>query len=364
MAVLLETSIGDIVIDLYPDLCPKTCLNFLKLCKIKHYNNSLFYNIEKNYTVKCGHLNQDNSIFGILQGQEKKYFEDEITPVLKHDRVGIVSMANRGPDMSASHFFITLGSQGQDLDRKHTIFGIVGEGLDIVENFNKIYCDDAGRPYRDIRIKHTYILEDPFPDLPNLIVPNSPEPVTESDRLLDNEKIDENIDEKQIETSIKENEAKTRAIVLEILGDLPDADIKPPENVAFVCRLNAHTTSQDLYVIFSRFGPIKSCEVVKDWKTGESLQYAFIEYENPRDCEEAVLKMDRVRIDERRIHVDFSQSVSKLWKKYRRGQSTKEGNQPYKIKDTLHNARFKEQRHKMVFDDSDKEIKKKKKREE
>ena len=49
MAVLLQTSLGDIVIDLYTSHCPKTCENFLKLCKAKHYNNALFYAVEKDY---------------------------------------------------------------------------------------------------------------------------------------------------------------------------------------------------------------------------------------------------------------------------------------------------------------------------
>lgn len=52
---------------------------------------------------------------------------------------------------------------------------------------------------------------------------------------------------------------------------MPDADIKPPENILFVCKLNQCTTERDLEIIFARFGPIKSCEVVRDWKTGDSL---------------------------------------------------------------------------------------------
>lgn len=96
------------------------------------------------------------------------------------------------------------------------------------------------------------------------------------------------------------------------VGDLPDADIKPPDNVLFVCKLNPVTTSEDLEMIFSRFGSITSCEVIKDQKTGESLQYAFIEFEKAEHCENAYFKMDNVLIDDRRIHVDFSQSVSKL----------------------------------------------------
>jgi peptidyl-prolyl cis-trans isomerase-like 4 len=97
--------------------------------------------------------------------------------------------------------------------------------------------------------------------------------------------------------------------------------VKPPDNVLFVCKLNPVTTSEDLEIIFSRFGTIVSCEVIKDQKTKESLQYAFIEFDKPEDCEKAYFKMDNVLIDERRIHVDFSQSVSKIqWKPKGKGK--------------------------------------------
>jgi peptidyl-prolyl cis-trans isomerase-like 4 len=62
-----------------------------------------------------------------------------------------------------------------------------------------------------------------------------------------------------------------------------------------------------------------SCEIIRDWKTGDSLQYAFIEFETEAACIEAYSRMENVLIDERRIHVDFSQSVAKLWNKHRRG---------------------------------------------
>lgn len=94
-----------------------------------------------------------------------------------------------------------------------------------------------------------------------------------------------------------------------MLNDLPDADIKPPDNVLFVCKLNVVTNQTDLELIFSRFGAIKECDVVRDWKTGQSLQYAFIEFETKEACNEAYLKMENCMIDERRIHVDFCQSV-------------------------------------------------------
>lgn len=66
---------------------------------------------------------------------------------------------------------------------------------------------------------------------------------------------------------------------------------------------------EDLQLIFSRFGTILSCEVIRDKRTGDSLQYAFIEFENQKDCEQAYFKMQGVLIDDHRIHVDFSQSV-------------------------------------------------------
>lgn len=69
----------------------------------------------------------------------------------------------------------------------------------------------------------------------------------------------------------EEHQTKARAQVLEIINDLPDADVEPPKNVLFVCKLNPVTQEGDLEIIFSRFGKIKSCEIVKDWKTGDSL---------------------------------------------------------------------------------------------
>jgi peptidyl-prolyl cis-trans isomerase-like 4 len=111
MAVLLETSLGDIVIDLFTSHAPKTCLNFLKLCKVKYYNNSLFYDVQRDYITRCGHLDSDTSIFGyfllsLISGDEHRYFEDEIHPHLRHDRKGIVSMASRAPDLNGSHVIL------------------------------------------------------------------------------------------------------------------------------------------------------------------------------------------------------------------------------------------------------------------
>jgi peptidyl-prolyl cis-trans isomerase-like 4 len=128
---------------------------------------------------------------------------------------------------------------------------------------------------------------------------------------------DKKISPAEIMKEIKKHKAKTKSIILETLNDLPDADLKPPENVLFVCKLNSVTTERDLETIFSVYGAIKKCDVIRDWRTGQSLQYAFIEFETKAACEEAYFKMDNTLIDDRRIHVDFSQSVSKLWNKFK-----------------------------------------------
>jgi peptidyl-prolyl cis-trans isomerase-like 4 len=64
MAVLIETSLGDFVVDLSVELAPKTCLNILKLCKAKYYNNALIFDVQKDYAAKVGHLDRDCSVFG------------------------------------------------------------------------------------------------------------------------------------------------------------------------------------------------------------------------------------------------------------------------------------------------------------
>lgn len=139
-----------------------------------------------------------------------------------------------------------------------------------------------------------------------------------------------------------------------MVGDIPDADAKPPENVLFVCTLNPVTTDEDLEIIFSRFGTIISCEVIRDQKTGDSLQYAFIEFENEEDCIKAYFKMDNVLIDDRRIHVDFSQSLAKVKGISRRKYSEEdpEGEGKGKKKDGLvAKKKTQEDGYEMVFGD-------------
>ncbi|KAF7713865.1 Cyclophilin-type peptidylprolyl cis-trans isomerase [Penicillium ucsense] len=330
MSALLETSLGDIVIDLLVDESPKACENFLKLCKIKYYNFAPIHSVQKDFSFQTGDpLGPDapgsdggSSIWGVLDGPAKRTFPIEIPPKMKHTERGTVSMATvpspNDPDqrVAGSQFLITLGENLDYLDGKAAIFGKVVEGFDVLEKINGAFVDDRGRPLKDIRIRHTVVLDDPFDDPTGFVEPpESPLPTKaqlDTVRIADDEDLDEEMDEEAMEKLRREREARAQALTLEMVGDLPFADVKPPENVLFVCKLNPVTQDEDLQLIFSRFGTILSCEVIRDKRTGDSLQYAFVEFENQKDCEQAYFKMQGVLIDDHRIHVDFSQSVSKL----------------------------------------------------
>ncbi|TVY57505.1 Peptidyl-prolyl cis-trans isomerase-like 4 [Lachnellula cervina] len=341
MSVLLETSAGDIVIDLLVDYSPKLCENFLKLCKVKYYNFSPVYNIQKNFSFQTGdpigpeakESDGGSSIWGLLDGPAKRTFTADLHPKLKHVERGTVSMATaqstKDPDerVAGSQFIITLGDNLDYLDGKAAIFGKVVEGFDALEKVNEAFCDEKGRPLVDIRIKHTVVLDDPYDDPPGLVEPpESPLPTKAqlaTVRIGEDDNLEEEGDAEAVEKQRREREARAQALTLEMVGDLPFAEVKPPENVLFVCKLNPVTTDEDLELIFSRFGKILSCEVIRDKRTGDSLQYSFIEYEDQTSCEQAYFKMQGVLIDDHRIHVDFSQSVSKLSDTWRTATNSK-----------------------------------------
>ena len=122
--------------------------------------------------------------------------------------------------------------------------------------------------------------------------------------------------------------------------------------------MNPITRNQDLKLIFSRFGEIKSCNIVCDHKTGISLGYAFIEFKEKDDAEMAYLKMSGVVIDDRRIYVDFSQSVSKVPKSFikERERESDSRNRDYGVQGLVKKTRYRDhdegKRDDYVFEDS------------
>lgn len=330
MSLIIETSIGDLTIDLFTKERPKACYNFLKLCKIKYFNYCIIFEINRNYARTGDPTNSGSggeSIYYHDKSLEprKKYFSAEQVPIIKHDKSGLLSMVNNGRDRHGSQFLLTLSDDLYHLDKqRHTVFGQVVDGHDVIEALKKALVDDKDCPYKDICISHTVILDDPYAD-PHFVEklmrrpsPDIPHHLLDSKRvgIYDDLNEDEGKTLEEIKEESESKETQEKAILLEMLGDLPSADAKPPENVLFICKLNPITEEEDLERIFSRFGKINSVNIIKDPKTGQSLQYGFIEYDIKEDCEKAVLKMDNVLLDDRRIHVDFSQSVAKRHGKY------------------------------------------------
>ncbi|GFR80562.1 peptidyl-prolyl cis-trans isomerase-like 4 [Elysia marginata] len=166
------------------------CLNFLKLCKIKFYNFSLFHSVQSNLVAQTGDPTATGrggeSIFARLYGEQARFFDMEVSPRIKHIQRGLVSMVNNGSGMHGSQFFITLAENLDYLDGKHTVFGEVVEGLDILDKLNNTFCGEDNRPHQDIRIYHTVILDDPYDDPDNLVIPPmSPGPTEEMLNFLD-----------------------------------------------------------------------------------------------------------------------------------------------------------------------------------
>ena len=123
--IIVKTDQGDIEGVLYPSKAPVTVANFLNLAKRGYYNGLNFHRVIPDFMIQGGCPE------GLGSGGPGYRFEDECTPELKHDKPGIFSMANAGPGTNGSQFFITHVPTPW-LDGKHTVFGHVTKGQDIV----------------------------------------------------------------------------------------------------------------------------------------------------------------------------------------------------------------------------------------
>ena len=122
----IETNKGVIRLELHADRAPKTVGNFEKLAGEGFYNGLFFHRVIPNFMIQTGCPQ------GTGTGGPGYQFEDEFDDSLRHDRAGILSMANAGPNTNGSQFFITHGPTPH-LDGKHSVFGVVLEGQDVVD---------------------------------------------------------------------------------------------------------------------------------------------------------------------------------------------------------------------------------------
>ncbi|XP_017066464.1 peptidyl-prolyl cis-trans isomerase-like 1 [Drosophila eugracilis] len=146
--VTLETSMGEITVELYWKHAPNTCRNFAELSRRGYYNNVVFHRIIRDFMIQGGDPTGTGRGGASIYGAE---FGDELHGDLRHTGAGILSMANSGPDTNGSQFFITLAPT-QWLDNKHTIFGRVYTGMEVVKRIGLVETDKNDRPVDPLRI--------------------------------------------------------------------------------------------------------------------------------------------------------------------------------------------------------------------
>lgn len=120
-----KTEKGDIVAELYADRVPMTVENFINLARAGYYDGTTFHRVIPGFMAQAGDPT------GSGRGGPGYEFADEFHPTLRHDSAGILSMANAGPNTNGSQFFITFGPTPH-LDNRHSVFGKVTEGADVL----------------------------------------------------------------------------------------------------------------------------------------------------------------------------------------------------------------------------------------
>ena len=147
-----NTNKGVFKVELFNDKSPITVGNFIKLVDEGFYNNLNFHRVIPNFMIQggCPH--------GTGRGGPGYTIKDEFDPSLKHDSKGILSMANAGPNTGGSQFFITVVPTPW-LDGKHTIFGKVVDGMNIIEDISKVKTDRNDKPLQTVSINKIKIIE-------------------------------------------------------------------------------------------------------------------------------------------------------------------------------------------------------------
>ena len=145
-----ETSMGNFTIELHEADVPNTVGNFVKLAEKSFYDGGIFHRVIDGFMIQGGDPT------GTGRGGPGYQFADEIHPKLKHSSEGILSMPNAGPNTNGSQFFITLVPTPH-LDGKHTVFGKISEGMDVVKKIGKTPTARGDRPVTDVVMKSVRI---------------------------------------------------------------------------------------------------------------------------------------------------------------------------------------------------------------
>jgi peptidylprolyl isomerase len=150
--VILETNRGTIELLLYPDRAPRTVENFLALVEKGYYDGIIFHRVIPGFMIQGGDPTGTGRGGSSIWG---KPFADEFHPGLRFDRPGLLAMANSGPDSNGSQFFITVAATPW-LNNRHTIFGEVTGGYEVVEAIVNAPTEAGNRPREEQKILKAY----------------------------------------------------------------------------------------------------------------------------------------------------------------------------------------------------------------
>jgi cyclophilin family peptidyl-prolyl cis-trans isomerase len=154
LVATIKTNMGNIEVNLFEKLTPKTVENFVRLAKKNYYDGVIFHRVIDKFMIQGGDPTGTGRGGQSMWG---KSFEDEIVPSLVFDKPGYLAMANAGPNTNGSQFFITVIPTPW-LNGHHTIFGEVIGGMDVVYSISKVPTSKPGdRPLKDIIIENIVI---------------------------------------------------------------------------------------------------------------------------------------------------------------------------------------------------------------
>jgi len=152
---IIETNKGTIKAELFHDKAPITVDNFVTLAKKGYYNGVIFHRVIDGFMLQGGDPT------GTGRGGPGYNIKDEFHPALRHIGEGIFSMANTGqPNTGGSQFFVTLADT-TSLNDKHSVFGRVIEGIEVVRKIGKVQTDSEDRPLQEVRMERVSIMETP-----------------------------------------------------------------------------------------------------------------------------------------------------------------------------------------------------------
>jgi len=146
--VIIETTQGEIELSLMPEVAPKACENFIALAEKGYYDGTIFHRIIKGFMIQGGDPTGTGRGGVSIWGKE---FGDEVSQDVTFDRPGLMAMANSGADTNGSQFFITT-AETPWLNMKHTIFGEVVRGQDVLEKLENVPVGTNDKPLTDQRI--------------------------------------------------------------------------------------------------------------------------------------------------------------------------------------------------------------------